>query len=192
MDKQYYGLQRRMEHRPELFTEAQRRALQFASQLIASTLIQGRKVYVAGYGIYDYLSQYFAAMMQTGLDIERPALPVVALRADAAMAAGTESQQGIEQALDRQLKLQVSQNDILIILTDHTVPAKPWQLLETSHRKNLSLIFLGDEPSSIRQHAVEEQVIFLNTGDEHATFVYENCVTLLHQLYHTVEQQLFG
>ena len=185
------GILQRQRANPKLYQEPQQRALQFAAEETASTLIQGQRVHLLGLGLYHYLADYFASMLRTGLELARPALPVTTLQPDPTLITSTHNQ-GSFKHYEQALKLQVQAHDQLIVLAHHEQTSLTKDLLLIGQNLELKLIVFSNDREHLQHQLESRQLILLDTSANHMTFVYENTVSLLHQLYSIIEQQLFG
>jgi len=166
--------------------------LEEASNQITQTLLNDRKLIVAGNGLSAPIANILTTSLMHQLEFERPSLPALNISSDAATISAIAKDGSYHQGLSKQVRSLGVEGDTLIALSIDGNCGNIIQAIQTAHEKGITTItiigFNEGKMSAIKQgsdieiclgahsvaHATEAQLVTVNT------------------LCHIIENQLFG
>lgn len=163
-----------------------------ASVCLVDCLLNNGKLLICGQGGSAANGLHFSTALLNHFEIERPALPVIALTADPAILTvfGREGQADLVFA--RQVQALGQAEDVLIVLSTSGHAASLSNAVLAAHDKGMGVVVLsgrdgGTLASHLRAHDIEIRV----PGDA-AALIRETHLFILHCFCDLIEQSLFG
>ncbi|WP_392552122.1 SIS domain-containing protein [Orbus wheelerorum] len=126
-----------------VMTEALSTPIENAVNLIISALLNGNKVLTCGNSISAANAQNFTAQLVSGIDIERPNLPAIALVADNILISSIANHYNqLHDIYAKQIQALGNQGDILIVLSPNGNEKSIIQAVQEAVIKDLTIITL--------------------------------------------------
>lgn len=164
---------------------------QAATQLV-NALLRDNKILICGQGGSAANCLHFSAAMLNQFESERPPLPVIALSSDASFITNRTNEGQAELLFSRQIQALGQQGDILITLSTSGNTLSILEAIDAAHDRGLDVIALnGQEDGQLTTHLGPED-IELRVPGEHATFIREMHLFILHCFCDLIDQSLFG
>lgn len=172
--------------------ESQLDAIIDASQVIVHALINEHKVLCCGNGGAGALAQLFAAQLLSRHELERPALPALALGSDATSLTSLASEFGFSDVYAHPIRALGQPGDVLLAISTSGKSGSIVQAVRAAHERDMLVILLdggdaGDVGALLTAEDVEVQV----AGATRA-HIYEIQFLVMNAISQLVEQQLFG
>jgi D-sedoheptulose 7-phosphate isomerase len=162
-----------------------------ASSLVATSLAEGGRIFIAGNGGSAADSQHFAAELVVRLttESERDALPAVALTVDSSILTAAANDFGYENIFARQLKALARKGDVFIGLSTSGGSANVIRAFEVARDLSLVRIGLFGEKGLSGSSLCE---VSLRVPAQSTMRIQEEHIFALHLLVQLIEQHLFG
>jgi D-sedoheptulose 7-phosphate isomerase len=158
-------------------------------QLLAESLLKGKKILIMGNGGSAADAQHFAAEIVGRFYLERPALPAIALSTDTSILTAIGNDYGFDQIFKRQVEAHSVSGDVLIgISTSGSSKNVLEALLLAKERGCKTVAFLGRDGGIIAP-VVDIPLIIPSTETPR---IQEAHVTLIHIVCELLEKKLFG
>jgi len=153
------------------------RPLAEAAAALISTLTNGGKVMLAGYGAGAALAAYVAQLFVTRFERERPPLAALALAALAPAAAS-------------QLRALGLPGDVLLLIDDGETDCAP--AIRAAQDKDMTLVVLAGRGNAAVSEWLAETDVLITLPADRAARVVELQLLVLHALCDAVDHQLLG
>ena len=163
-----------------------------SSTLLTNALLADRKIIVCGNGPDAGLAQLFASKLLDRFEQERPALPALALAADAASLTAIAHQEGIEEIYSRQIRALGQAGDILLCIASTLAAASIQRAVTAAHERNMAVIILSITADEQLPGLLADGDIALVADCERQSLAAELHLMLLHSLCELVDNNIFG
>ncbi len=158
------------------------------SRLIADTFNRGNKVLLFGNGGSSSDACHIAAEFVNRFQIDRPALPAIALNTDVAVLTSIANDYGYSEIFARQMKALAQEGDVVIAISTSGSSPNVLKAVQVAKRKRLKTVAFtgatGDELASQCDYVFAVQ-------SRNTPRVQETHITLGHVLCQMVEEILF-
>ncbi len=163
-----------------------------ASHVVVHALVNEHKVLCCGNGGAAALAQLFAAQLLSRHELERPALPALALSSDATSLTSLANDFGFSDVYAHPIRALGQAGDVLLAISTTGKSGSIVQAVRAAHERDMQVILLdggdaGDVGALLTADDVEIQV----KGSARA-HIYEIQFLALNAISQLVEQQLFG
>lgn len=162
------------------------------SELICAALLEDRKVMACGNGVDAALAQLFCANLSSRFEQERPALPALALCADAATASAIAQADGLDEIYSRQLRALGQPGDVLLCINSAGAAGNLLRAAEVAHERNMALIVLSSSASVESGALIRVQDVELRVQSARRPRTVEIHTMIIHSLCELVDHRLFG
>ena len=163
-----------------------------ASEILVSTLLSDGKVLCCGEGPSGLLSQYFANILMSHFQRERPGLPAMALNGDAAMLTAIATDASFNEIFAKQIRALAQPHDTVLLISHGTGSGTALQTIQSAHDRGLRIVVIcGREDADIRALLASEDIELYIDHAQRAQFL-EISLLILHSLCELIELQLFG
>ncbi|RUO37556.1 phosphoheptose isomerase [Aliidiomarina shirensis] len=118
-------------------------SIQQATDLMVSSLLEGRRVFSCGDGNSSFIAQHFTDLLLHGSQLERPPFPAITLGVNS-------THPGQETCLARQLSALGSAGDLLIAFVSQQQSERVHQAMEAALSREMTIIaVIGDDAQEI-------------------------------------------
>lgn len=156
--------------------------------LLASALVDGKKILIAGNGGSAADAQHFAAELVGRFLLERRALPAIALTTDSSILTAVANDYGFEQVFSRQIEALATAGDVVIGISTSGNSTNILAALAAARSCGCATVaLLGRDGGGIASR-VDLPLIIDCAETPH---IQEMHVTIIHLLCQLVEEQLF-
>ena len=165
-------------------------SLALAGSLLIDTFNSGSKVLICGNGGSAADSQHFAAEFVSAFsrDLNRRALPAIALTVDTSILTAFSNDFGFEDVFARQVEAYGQSGDVLIVLTTSGSSVNCIKAVREANRKGLKTIAFTRKTATISQE-VDCAIEVPSINTQH---IQECHMVGYHVLAEIVEKSLFG
>ncbi|MGI0117354.1 phosphoheptose isomerase [Zooshikella sp. RANM57] len=163
-----------------------------ASELMVNALLNEGKILACGNGNSASSAAYFTAKLLNRFERERPALPAVALSADAATLTAIANDYSFHEIYSKQVRALGQPNDILFVISASGRSTNIVQAIQAAHDREMFVVALtggdgGDISALLDAEDVEIRVPEINTQR-----IQEVQLLTIHCLCDLIDEFLFG
>jgi len=167
-------------------------AIARAAESIADGFLQGRKVLSCGNGGSAADSQHFSSEMLNRFEMERPALPAIALTTDSSTLTSVANDYRFEDVFAKQVRALGEPGDVLLAITTSGNSANVVNAIDVAHDKGMKVVALtggdgGDAGAALKKPDVEIRVPAGSTAR-----VQEVHILVIHCLCDLIDHKLMG
>lgn len=168
-----------------------RASIEKAIQLLTTTLQNSNKILLCGNGGSAADAQHIAAefVVRLSHDLERPALPAMALTTDTSILTAGSNDLGYEQVFARQVEALGQPGDVLIGITTSGNSANIVKALATAKEKGMKTIALLGKDGGECKNLTDIAIIVPSINTQ---YIQEAHITIGHILVELAEKSLFG
>ncbi|RUO23511.1 phosphoheptose isomerase [Aliidiomarina iranensis] len=118
-------------------------SIQHATDLMVSSLLEGRRVFSCGDGKSSFIAEHFTDLLLQGSQLERPPFPAITLN-------GNSTHISKDACLARQLSALGSAGDLLIAFVSEQQSERVHQAMEAALSREMTIIaIIGDDAQEI-------------------------------------------
>jgi D-sedoheptulose 7-phosphate isomerase len=163
-----------------------------AATCLVHCLLNNGKIFICGQGASAANGLHFSTALLNHFEIERPALPVIALTSDPAVLTVFGQHGRAEHIFERQIQALGQAEDVLIVLSTTGHAVSLLNAVHAAHEKSMRVVVLsGRDGGALVSHLVEQD-IELRVPGETAALIRETHLFILHCFCDLIEQSLFG
>lgn len=167
-------------------------AIELASEVLSTSLLQGRKVLCCGAAGSGGLAQYFAATLLNRYERERPGLPALALNADNQMLAAIANDHTHREIYAKQIRVLGQEGDVLLVLSASGNSRNTSEAIRAAHDRGLSVVALSGRDGGGMAELLHEGDVEIRVPAQSAARVHEAHLLILHSLCDLIDIQIFG
>ncbi len=160
-----------------------------ASQMIIDAYKEGNKVLLIGNGGSAADAQHIASELVGRFQMERKALPAIALTTDTSTLTSLSNDYGYDAVFSRQLEALASAGDVLIAITTSGASENILKAIETAHSQGVIVIALTGEKGKQLEDTTELTIRIPSANTQR---IQEAHITIGHIVCHLVEEELFN
>jgi D-sedoheptulose 7-phosphate isomerase len=163
-----------------------------ASELLIRCLLSGNKILCCGNGGSASDAQHFSSEMLNRYEMNRPALPAIALTTDTATITSIANDSTFSQIFARQIKALGKANDILLVYTTSGNSENIIEAVQTAQQRDLSVIAFSGKDGGNLSEQLSDDDIELRVPSESTQRIQETHLLMTHCMCHLIDSQLFG
>ena len=163
-----------------------------AASLLADSLLNGHKVLSCGNGGSAADAQHFSAEMLNRFEMERPALPAIALTTDTSTLTSIANDYHYDEIFSKQVRALGQSGDILLAITTSGGSPNIVSAIEAAHERDLNVILLSGKDGGVAATMLRETDIELRVPSESTARIQEIHLIIIHCLCDLVDKKLFG
>lgn len=178
--------------------ETQLYAVIDASQIVAHALINERKVISCGNGTAAALAQLFAAQLLGRCELERPALPALALGADTTTLTALAGDFGFSEVYASAVRALGQPGDVLLAISSASAGSGPGkgssliQAVRAAHEREMLVVLLDGASGGDAGALLTPEDVLIEVEGATRALTAEIQFMVLNGICNLVEQQLFG
>jgi D-sedoheptulose 7-phosphate isomerase len=166
--------------------------IEYASQRMVATLLNDKKILTCGNGRSATSTQLLSSAMLNQFERDRPSLPTIALTTDTAAITAIANSYHFDDVFAKQLRALGQSGDILVVYTDDNNSANIAKAITTAHDKDISVIALTGNNSSMIAQLLYETDIEIRVPSNSYARIQEIHILITHCLCDLIDHQLFG
>ncbi len=163
-----------------------------AASLVADCLINGHKIISCGNGGSAADAQHFSAEMLNRFEMERPALPAIALTTDTSTLTSIANDYHYNEIFSKQVRALGQSGDILLAITTSGGSPNIIKAIEAAHERDVSVLLLTGKDGGEAANMLEEGDIELRVPSQITARIQEVHLLIIHCLCDLVDRKLFG
>ncbi len=163
-----------------------------AAQALVECLLGGHKVLACGNGGSAADAQHFAAEMLNRFEVERPALPAVALTTDSSTLTAIANDYAFAEVYSKQIRALGQPGDILLAISTSGESPSIVNAVDAAHERELRVLLLSGRDGGTAAQRLGPEDIEVRIPSSSTARIQEVHVTVIHCLCELVDRQLFG
>ncbi|MBA2657278.1 MAG: SIS domain-containing protein [Tatlockia sp.] len=163
-----------------------------AGERIVKCLLNNGKILICGSGGSAANCLHFATAMINHFEVERPALPVIALTTDTASITSIASDSHYEQVFARQIQALGQEGDVLLVLSTSGNANAILQAVNAGNDRGMDTIALSGRDGGVLANHLGPEDIELRVQSDNASRIRETHLFILHCFSDLIDQSLFG
>jgi len=162
------------------------------SQMMASALLEDRKIVACGNGADAALAQLFACNLLSRFEHERPALPALTLGGDGASITAITHSSGVIDIFSRQLRAMGQAGDILLCINSTSGANNLLRAVQAAHERDMFVVALSNTGDSELSTLIRAEDVELRVDALRQYRIVELHTMAIHCLCELIDHSLFG
>lgn len=163
-----------------------------AADAMTTALLSDRKILACGNGGSAGDAMHIASELVNRFELDRPALPAIALTADTPTLTSIANDSSYEQVFARQILALGSAGDILLAFSTSGRSANMVTAIEAAHDRGLRVVALTGRDGGIIAGILDADDIEIRVPSDSTARVQETHLLVIHCLCDLIDRQLFG
>lgn len=163
-----------------------------ASDIVAHALLNGGKILSCGNGGSAADAQHFSAEMLNRFEIERPALPAIALSTDTSTLTSIANDYHYDEIYAKQINALGNDGDVLLAISTSGHSANIIHAINSAHARGLRVITLTGKDGGKIAPLLQAEDIELRVPADNTARIQETHILIIHCICDYVDQKLFG
>lgn len=163
-----------------------------AADAMTTALLSDRKILACGNGGSAGDAMHIASELVNRFELDRPALPAIALTADTPTLTSIANDSSYEQVFARQILALGSAGDILLAFSTSGRSANVVTAIEAAHERGLRVVALTGRDGGIIAGILDADDIEIRVPSDSTARVQETHLLAIHCLCDLIDRQLFG
>lgn len=163
-----------------------------AAEAMTTALLADRKILACGNGGSAGDAMHIASELVNRFELERPALPAIALTADTPTLTSIANDSSYEQVFARQVLALGSAGDILLAFSTSGHSANVIAAIEAAHERGVRVIALTGRDGGRLAVALDADDIEIRVPSDSTARIQETHLIVIHCLCDLIDRQLFG
>jgi len=167
-------------------------AIVAAAEAMTRTLLSDGKILACGNGGSAGDAMHIAAELVNRFELERPALPAIALTADTPTLTAIANDYAYDQVFARQIQALGRAGDVLLAISTSGQSPSVVQAVTTAHDRGLRVVALTGRDGGTLGEALVEEDVEIRVPSESTARIQETHLLALHCLCDLIDRELFG
>lgn len=179
--------------------QANEDALVILSELIASAadmlircLLNGNKILCCGNGGSASASQHFSSELLNRYEMQRPALPAIALTTDTSTITSISNDDEFRKIFSRQIKAFGQSGDVLIVFTTSGESPSIVEAIKAAQGRNLAVLALSGKDGGLLPDLIRDDDLELRVPSTSTARIQEIHLLITHCWCELIDSHLFG
>ncbi|AHE68434.1 SIS domain-containing protein [Legionella oakridgensis] len=167
-------------------------AIAKAGHRLVNCLLSDGKIFLCGNGGSAANCLHFSAAMLNRFEVERPALPVIALSTDVSALTSIGNDGHFDQVFARQIQSLGQEGDVLLALSTSANSDNVLHAVNAAHDRGMDIIALSGRDGGVLANHLGPEDIELRVSADNAARIRETHLFILHCFCDLIDQSLFG
>lgn len=163
-----------------------------AAEAMTNSLLSDRKILACGNGGSAGDAMHIASELVNRFEMDRPALPAIALTADTPTLTSIANDSSYEQVFARQVLAVGSAGDILLAFSTSGRSANVVRAIEAAHERGLRVLALTGRDGGLVAGVLDAEDIEIRVPSASTARIQETHLLVIHCLCDLIDRQLFG
>lgn len=163
-----------------------------ASEILINCLLNGNKILCCGNGGSASASQHFSSELLNRYEMNRPALPAIALTTDTSTITSISNDDQFRHIFSRQIKALGQPDDILVAFTTSGTSSNIVEAIKAAQSRNLIVISLSGKDGGVLPDMMREEDLELRVPSMTTARIQEMHLLITHCLCELIDDHLFG
>ena len=162
-----------------------------AAQICIDALVNNKKILICGNGGSAADAQHFSAELLNRFEMERPALPAIALTTDTSTITAIGNDYNFNQIFEKQVHALGQAGDILIAISTSGNSENVNLAINAAKEKYMNIIGISGKDGGKMNKLLEDQLNVIVPSNRTA-YIQETHIVILHIICALIDQGLFG
>ncbi len=167
-------------------------AIARASQVITRCLLEEHKILSCGNGGSAADAQHFSSEMLNRFEVERPALPAIALTTDSSTLTSIANDYRFADIFAKQIRALGQAGDVLLLITTSGNSANILSAIEAAHDREMTVIALTGRDGGMTAGLLSEEDVEIRVPGGSTARIQEVHILVIHCLCDLIDGQLLG
>lgn len=167
-------------------------AIARASQIITRSLLEEHKVLSCGNGGSAADAQHFSSEMLNRFEVERPALPAIALTTDSSTLTSIANDYRFADVFAKQIRALGQAGDVLLAISTSGNSANILSAVEAAHDRDMTVIALTGRDGGMLAGLLGEADVEIRVPSNSTARIQEAHILVIHCLCDLIDGQLLG
>lgn len=167
-------------------------AIARASQIITRSLLEEHKVLSCGNGGSAADAQHFSSEMLNRFELERPALPAIALTTDSSTLTSIANDYRFADVFAKQVRALGQVGDVLLAISTSGNSANILSAVEAAHDRDMTVIALTGRDGGMLAELLGEADVEIRVPSHSTARIQETHILVIHCLCDLIDAQLLG
>lgn len=163
-----------------------------SGKMIVDAILNGKKILICGNGGAATNTQHFSAQLLNRFEMERPALPAIALSSNATAITSIANDVDFKTVFAKQISALGKEQDILMLISNNGNDDNLIEAVKTAHEKNMQVISLTGKDGGRIRAMLQKNDIELCVPSNRSARIQESHIAIIHCLSDMVDMCLFG
>lgn len=163
-----------------------------ASQIITRSLLEGHKILSCGNGGSAADAQHFSSEMLNRFEVERPALPAIALTTDSSTLTSIANDYRFADVFAKQIRALGQAGDVLLVVTTSGNSANILSAVEAAHDRDMIVIALTGRDGGTAAGLLNDEDVEIRVPGSSTARIQEVHILVIHCLCDLIDGQLLG
>ena len=164
----------------------------YAAQMMTTCLTSGNKIMSCGNGGSAADAQHFSAEMLNRFEMERPALPAIALTTDTSTLTSIANDYSFEEIFSKQIKALGQSGDILLAISTSGNSGNVAHAIKIAKERDIHIVAMtGKDGGSISQ-LLDKQDVEIRVPSDSTARIQEVHLLTIHCLCDLIDRNLLG
>ena len=167
-------------------------SIAIAASNLVQCLLNGKKILTCGNGGSAADAQHFSSELLNRFEMERPALPAIALTTDSSTLTSIANDYRYEDVFSKQIRALGQGGDILIAISTSGRSPSIINAIDAAHERDMGVIaFSGRDGGEVPERMSGEDIEIRIPSDSTAR-IQEVHLLVIHCLCEAIDQEIFG
>jgi D-sedoheptulose 7-phosphate isomerase len=166
--------------------------ISLAGQMAANCLLEGGKILSCGNGGSAADAQHFSAELLNRFEVERPALPGLALTTDTSTITSIANDYQFADIFAKQIRALGRPEDLLLAITTSGGSSNITNAIDAAHDQEMRVIMLSGKDGGQAASALHDDDIELRVPSTSTARIQEVHLMIIHCLCDIIDHQLIG
>lgn len=172
--------------------EALAPAIVRAGQLLSRSLLDEGRIFSCGNGGSAADSQHFAAELINRFEMERPALPAIALTTDSSALTSIANDYSYDEIFAKQISALGRDNDVLLAISTSGNSENVNRAITAAHERAVKVVALSGRDGGRMAHLLKDSDVEIRVPAERTARIQEVHILVLHCLCDLIDRTLLG
>jgi len=163
-----------------------------AAELMTQRILQEQKILSCGNGGSAADAQHFSSEMVNRFEMNRPALPAIALTTDTSILTSIANDSHYDEIFSRQIQAIGKHADVLLVITTSGSSPSILNAIRTAHQIGLTVIALTGRDGGAASDLLEQDDIEIRVPSTSTARIQEVHLLTIHCLCDLIDRQLVG
>ncbi|HFD12760.1 MAG TPA: SIS domain-containing protein [Crenotrichaceae bacterium] len=163
-----------------------------ASEMLIQCLLKGNKILCCGNGGSASASQHFSSELINRYEMNRPALPGLALTTDSSTITSISNDDHFRNIFARQIKAFAQPGDVLVVFTTSGESINIVEAIKAAHSRNLVILALSGKDGGLLPELMRDEDLELRVPSASTARIQEIHLLITHCLCGMIDDRLFG
>lgn len=162
------------------------------ADIMITSLREGCKILSCGNGGSAGDAQHFSSELLNRFEMERPALPAVALTTDSSTLTSIANDYAYQDVFSKQVQALGQPGDVLLAISTSGNSSNVLRAMDTAHERGMSIVSLTGRDGGVMAPALESRDVEIRVPADRTARIQEVHLLIIHCLCDLIDIELFG